>query len=95
MPAYVIVQIEVTDPARYEEYKRLAAPTLAPFGAKYLVRGGKVEALEGEWSGARLVVLEFPSARDARDWWDSEAYRPAKAIRQSCAGTDMILVEGL
>jgi len=95
MAALVIVEIEITDPARYEEYKRLAAPTVEAHGGKYVARGGKVETLEGAWQPGRVVVLEFPSAQRARQWWGSEAYRPAKKLRQACARTEMILVEGV
>ncbi|MEW5701563.1 MAG: DUF1330 domain-containing protein [Candidatus Zixiibacteriota bacterium] len=95
MAAYVIVDIDVTDPVRYEEYKKLAAPTVAAHGGRYVVRGGNVETLEGDWHPGRLVVLEFPTADQARAWWGSEAYRPAKQIRHATARTKMILVEGV
>ena len=94
MPAYVVVQIEVEDSAQYEEYKRLAPPSIAAYGGRYLVRGGPSTLLEGDWQPARLVVLEFPDAARARAWWASPEYAPAKAIRQSCARTRMLLVEG-
>ncbi len=95
MAALVIVEIEITDPARYEEYKTLAAPTVVAHGGKYVARGGMVETLEGSWRPGRLVVLEFPSAERARQWWGSEAYRQAKELRQACARTEMILVAGV
>ncbi len=94
MAAFVIVDIEVHDPVGYEDYKAAAEATVHAFGGKYLVRGGKVETLEGEWPCARFVVLEFPSAERAREWWASEAYRPAKELRHATARTRMILVEG-
>jgi uncharacterized protein (DUF1330 family) len=95
MAAYVIVDIEVTDPVRYEEYKKLAAPTVTAHGGRYVVRGGKVETLEGDWAPTRLVVLEFPTTEQARAWWGCGAYRPAKALRHETANTRMILVEGV
>ncbi len=95
MPAYVIVEIEVTDPQEYEQYKQLAAPTISQHGGKYLVRGGAIDVLEGDWKPKRLVVLEFETAVRARAWWESEAYRGPKAMRQRSAQTKMILVEGL
>jgi uncharacterized protein (DUF1330 family) len=95
MTALVIVDIDVTDPVRYAEYKNLAAPTVTAYGGKYVVRGGRVDALEGGWYPGRLVVLEFPTAQRAREWWESEAYRPAKALRHAAARTKMILVEGM
>lgn len=95
MPAYVLVEIVVTDPVRYEDYKSLAAPTVAAHGGRYIVRGGKTQVLEGTREPERVVVLEFPSADHARQWWHSEAYAPAKAIRHATAKTEMTLVEGV
>ncbi len=95
MAAYVIVDIQVTDPVRYEEYKQLAAPTVAAFGGKYVVRGGAADTLEGDWVPGRVVVLEFPTAARAREWWASEEYRRAKQLRHASAETEMILVEGV
>jgi uncharacterized protein (DUF1330 family) len=65
MPAYVIVNITVHDPARYEEYKRLAGPTVPAYGGRYVARGGPVEVREGAWTPARLVILEFPDLERA------------------------------
>lgn len=95
MAAYVVVQVNVRDPAAYERYKALAAPAVAAHGGRYIVRGGRTEPLEGSWNPPRLVVLEFPDAERARSWWGSDEYGPAKAIRQQCAVTEMLLVEGV
>lgn len=95
MAAYLIVDIDIIDPVRYEVYKDLAAPTLALYGGKYLARGGEVESLEGTWNMGRIVVVEFPSAERAREWWNSDAYKAAKKLRQSTARTNMILVQGI
>lgn len=95
MPAYVIVNVTVRDPVRYEEYKRLATPTVSAYGGRYVARGGPVEVREGDWSPSRLVVLEFPSVERARAWWDSPEYAPAKAVRQSCADTQLVIAEGV
>jgi uncharacterized protein (DUF1330 family) len=95
MAAYVIVDIEVTDPVGYEEYKKLAAPTVAAYGGRYVVRGGAAETLEGDWIPRRLVVLEFESVADARRWWDSPEYAEARAVRQRTARTNMVVVAGL
>jgi uncharacterized protein (DUF1330 family) len=94
MATYVIVDIEVVDPEEYEEYKKLAAPSVSVYGGRYLVRGGVVEVLEGEWETNRFVVLEFASADLARRWWGSPEYSAAKGIRHRTARTKMILVEG-
>ena len=95
MKAYVIVDVKITDPDRYGEYKKLAPGSLVPFDGKFVVRGGESETLEGTWEPGRIVVLEFPSMQKARAWWSSEGYAPAKALRQSASVTRMILVEGV
>lgn len=95
MAAYVLVEINVQDPATYERYRAIAPPSIALYGGRYLVRGGATMVLEGSWTPQRVVVLEFPTADAARAWWASPEYAPAKALRQSCAATDMIVVEGV
>jgi uncharacterized protein (DUF1330 family) len=94
MSAYVIVDIVVHDPDRYEEYKRLAAPTVAQYDGRYVVRGGHASNLEGSWEPHRIVVLEFPTFGRAKEWWGSPEYAPAKAIRQEIATSEMVVVEG-
>jgi uncharacterized protein (DUF1330 family) len=95
MAAYIIVDIEVTDPVQYEDYKKLAAATVAAYDGRYVVRGGTAERLEGEWTPKRVVVLEFPTVERAKEWWDSEDYRPAKSMRHAAATSQMIVVEGV
>jgi uncharacterized protein (DUF1330 family) len=95
MKAYVIVDIEVQDQAVYEKYKALAPPAIAAHGGRYLARGGRTEVLEGTWSPKRAVVLEFPSVEKARAWWASAEYAEGKVLRQACARTNMIVVEGV
>lgn len=95
MPAYIIVDIEVTGPVRYEEYKRLASASIAAHGGRYLVRGGKSEVLDGDWTPRRLVVLEFDSFENAKAWRASAEYAEAKKVRESCARSNMIVVEGV
>ena len=94
MSAYVIVDIEVIDAVRYEEYKKLAAPTVTAYGGRYVVRGGATETLEGDWVPKRFVVLEFESVEQAKTWWSSPEYAPAKALRQETAKTQMVVAEG-
>jgi uncharacterized protein (DUF1330 family) len=94
MPAYVVVQITIHDPVAYERYKELAPPSIGAYGGRYLVRGARTTTLEGSWQPARFVILEFPSAERASAWWSSPEYAPAKALRQACAHTEMLLVEG-
>ena len=95
MSAYVVVEIEVKDPVRYESYKQMVPPSLAPYAGRFLVRGGQVDTLEGDWSPKRFVIVEFPSVEKAKAWWASEEYAEAKALRQATAETQMILVAGI
>ncbi len=95
MSAYVIVDIEVTDPVGYEEYKRLAAPTVAQYGGKYLARGGATEVLEGEWQPKRLVILEFENMERAKAWVNSTEYQPARELRHRYARSNMVVVAGV
>jgi uncharacterized protein (DUF1330 family) len=95
MPAYLVVEVEVLNPAKYEDYKKMVPPTLAKYEGKFLVRGGQAENLEGTWSPRRVVIVEFPSVEKARAWWNSTDYAEAKALRQATARTEMILVEGV
>jgi uncharacterized protein (DUF1330 family) len=95
MSAYVIVEIEVQDPIGYEEYKKRAAATIAQYGGKYIVRGGKTEVLEGDWQPKRIVILEFASMEQAKEWLNCEEYREPRQMRHRTAKTNMLLVEGL
>ena len=95
MSAYVIVDITVTDPKRYEDYKKLAPPAIAAYGGKYVVRGGKSEKLEGNWEPNRIVILEFESTEKAKEFINSPEYREARALRHETASSNMIVVEGL
>jgi len=94
MSAYIVAQVNVTDTGRYDDYRKMVPATLEQYGGRFLVRGGDVDKLEGEWNPSRLVVIEFDSAEQARAWWASQEYAPAKALRQQASLTGMILVEG-
>jgi uncharacterized protein (DUF1330 family) len=93
--AYIIVEIDVQDPVGYVEYKKLAGPTVEARGGKYIVRGGKTDVLEGDWQPKRIVVLEFPSTDQAKEWLNCEEYREPRKMRHATAKTNMILVEGI
>ena len=95
MPAFVIANVSVEDPVRYEDYKRLVPGTLTPFGGRFVVRGGRTEVLEGDWRPNRLVILEFPSVEHARAWWNSTEYAEARALRQATSTGTLLLVEGV
>lgn len=95
MPAYVINDMEVTDPVTFEQYKQLSPATVERYGGRFLVRGGSIEPQEGHWSPKRLVVLEFPTVEQARAWIDSPEYAPARRLRQLSAMSNLVLVEGV
>lgn len=95
MPAYIVVQVDVKDPVRYADYRTMVPPTLAKYGGRFIVRGGKTETLEGDWAPKRFVVVEFPSVEQAKAWWASPEYADAKALRQATSETQMIVVEGV
>jgi uncharacterized protein (DUF1330 family) len=94
MAAYVIADIQVTDPASYDQYRPLAAASAARFGGHFAVRGGKIDLLEGGPEPDRIVVIEFPDADAARRWYRSEEYQKALKIRQSASRGRVFLVEG-
>jgi uncharacterized protein (DUF1330 family) len=95
MAAYVINDMEITDPVVFEQYRQMTPATLVQYGGRFIVRGGAIEPLEGAWSPRRLVILEFATAAQARAWIDSPEYAPARRLRQASARSSMILVEGL
>jgi uncharacterized protein (DUF1330 family) len=95
MAAYVIGEIEITNPAAYEDYKKSVAPVLQKFGGKFLARGGKVVPLEGNWDPKRLVIVEFESMQRALAWYNSPEYAPVKAMRQAASSGNQLIVEGV
>ena len=95
MSAYIIVEIDITDPVGYGDYKKQAAATVRKYDGKYIVRGGQTEVLEGDWTPKRIVVLEFPTAGRAKEWLNCEEYREPRKMRHRTARTNMILVEGM
>ncbi len=95
MAAYVIVEIEVTDPQLYEEYRRQVPPSIEKYGGRFVARGGRAERLEGDWDPKRIVVLEFRDLATAKAWYESAEYAGPKNIRQQSSRARMIAVEGL
>ena len=95
MPAYVIVEVEITDPDKYQEYVKVVPPTITAYGGRFVVRGGEADNLEGHWNPKRIVVLEFDSVERAREWWASDEYQAPKALRQSASVARMIVVQGV
>jgi uncharacterized protein (DUF1330 family) len=94
MPAYVIAEIEITNPDGYKEYTTLVPATVEQYGGRFVVRGGKAHVLEGEWPERRRVIIEFPSVEAARKWWDSPEYEKPKALRKANSKGRLLLVEG-
>ncbi len=94
MPAYIILEVDVQNPAEYEDYKKMAPSSFLPYKGKFIVRGGQVETLDGDWNPKRIVVLEFPTLDLAKKWWSSEEYAEAKALRERTAKTKAIAIEG-
>lgn len=94
MAAYVIADVDVHDQEAYREYVALVPATLEPYGGRFLVRGGSHQTMEGDWHPHRLVVIEFPSADEARRWHASDDYRAAMAIRHRTSTGSLVLVDG-
>jgi uncharacterized protein (DUF1330 family) len=95
MPAYLIVETDVNDPAQYELYKAASPGAVAAGGGRFLARGGELAVLEGDWRPQRLVVLEFEDLEAIRRFYDSPAYQEAKALREGAATLHMVAVQGL
>jgi len=95
MPAYIVADMNVTDPAGYEEYRRLAPAAIAKYGGRYIARAGETAILEGDWTASRLVVIEFPSIGKAKEWYDSPEYRAAREVREGKGKFRMVVTEGL
>ncbi len=94
MSAYVVFEIEVTDPERYERYKALSGPAVAAAGGRYLARGGRTASLEGAAPPGRSVVIEFDSLEAAVAWYEGEAYTAARALREGAGTARAYVVEG-
>ena len=94
MSAYIVVEVDVKDPERYADYRAMVPASLEVYGGEFLVRGGAVEKLEGDWEPSRFVMIRFDSVEQAKRWWDSDEYREARNLRQATSDTNMIVVEG-
>ena len=95
MAGYIFVQTEVSDPAKYDTYKQAVPAVIEQFGGRFIVRGGAMEILEGAFDGPRVVILEFPSAERAREFWASPEYAAVKALREGAANMTAVLIEGV
>ena len=95
MAAYILAEVEVTNPEGYKEYTAHVPATITRYGGRFLTRGGASEALEGDWPKIRRVLIEFPSVEDAKRWWNSPEYEKPKAMRQANSKGRLILLEGV
>ena len=95
MTAYLLADIEVTDPQAYETYKKGVVSSIAAFGGRYIARGGNTEVLEGTWTPRRLVIVEFPSMKRLKEWYGSADYRPFRDMRQTVSAANLVITEGL
>ena len=95
MAAYVIFDIEVTDPDKFARYRELAPPAIAAYGGRYIARGGPTEVLEGSVTPNRVVILEFPSIERAKAWLESPEYREARELRRASTTTQAFVTQGL
>ena len=94
MSAYVIAEIEVTDPAAYEDYRKQVPGVVDKYNGRFIVRGGKIDPKEGGWTPKRIVVVEFPTMAQAQKWYDSPEYAPLIKLRQRASKGKLIIVEG-
>jgi len=95
MAAYLIAQVNVTDPETFAQYSSRVPGVIEQYGGRYLVRGGSTEAVEGSWTPARLVVVEFPSMEQLKRFYHSDEYAPLIELRNQSAHTDLTFVEGI
>jgi uncharacterized protein (DUF1330 family) len=95
MPAYLISDVSIRDHQAFQVYRTRAAASIAKYGGRYLVRGGAVESLEGNWNPATIIVVEFPDIERARTWYRSAEYADALAVRDEALSRNLILVDGI
>jgi uncharacterized protein (DUF1330 family) len=93
MPAYVLVQVDINDPKEYDAYKSLTPATVESFGGRFIIRGNPIQVMEGEWNHDRLVMIEFADKKTAEDWYHSDAYQAAKAIREPASNANFFIIE--
>lgn len=95
MAAYLIAQVNVTDPETFAQYSSRVPGVIEQYGGRYLVRGGATEAVEGAWAPTRLVVVEFPSMEQLKRFYHSDEYAPLIELRNQSAHTDLTFAEGI
>lgn len=95
MSAYVIFDVDIRDPARYQDFMKQVKPALDAAGARYLARGGALKVYEGDWTPRRIVLLEFPSVGAWEGFYHGPVYQGLKTIRDACSSARLVSVEGL
>ena len=95
MKAYILVQVDVTNPQQYAEYAKLSPGIIEKFGGRFVARGGRSETLEGTKAPTRVVIVEFPSYERAQQFYNSAEYQAARKVRAGAASAQFVLVEGL
>jgi uncharacterized protein (DUF1330 family) len=95
MPAYVVIETDIQDPEQYERYKAASPAAVRGGGGRFVVRGGELAVLEGDWDPSRLVILEFPDLDAVKEWYDSPQYVEARKLREGAATLRMVAVQGL
>jgi len=94
MNGYIIVQINVKNSENYKEYLQYVTPIASKYGGEYIVRAGNFEIMEGEWNHKRNVVIKFPSVEKAREFYNSDEYKPVRKIRIENSECNLIIIEG-
>jgi uncharacterized protein (DUF1330 family) len=94
MKAYAIAAETVKDQTMFDRYRSVVPETLTAFGGQFLVRGGNLTVLEGEWPHPRLVIIEFPSRAAAEGWYRSAEYQKVISLRLNSAVGNLIIVDG-
>jgi uncharacterized protein (DUF1330 family) len=95
LPAYVIVETDIQDPEQYARYQEASPGAVAEGGGRFLVRGGELAVLEGDWRPKRLVLLEFEDLEAAKRFYDSPVYQDARRLREGAASLNMVAVQGV
>ena len=95
MAAYAIADVEVTDPAKFQEYGSQVPATVEKYGGKYLVRGGAIEKAEGDWEPSRMAIIEFESMEQLKKWYHSQEYDGPMQLRHQSANSNVLFVEGV
>jgi len=94
MSAYVVVQEDIKDEATFAAYRKEVMPTIAAHGGKFIVRGGALTVLEGEWPWPRFVVIEFPSRQAAEGWYRSPEYQKILPLRLKSSTGNLVIADG-